>query len=146
MAEMIFNGSCHCGTIEVRFATRKALPDLPLHACQCAFCRKHATRTTSDPDGSLTLVVHAPQLLSKYEFGLVTAQYLVCGRCGIYVAAVSAGAGGERGLVNVNCLDERAAFLGTPKPVSYDEEGRDARLARRAKNWTPTTWVMPDRT
>jgi hypothetical protein len=144
MSETVFSGACHCGALALRFATRKAPADLPLHACQCAFCRAHATRTTSDPDGALTLIVHAPQALNRYEFGLRTAQYLVCRRCGIYVAAVCASADGERGLVNVNCLADRAAFAGEPKPVGYDAEGREARLARRARNWTPVRWVMPE--
>jgi hypothetical protein len=144
MSEKVFTGACHCGAIALRFATRKAPSDLPLHACQCAFCRRHATRTTSDPDGALTLIVHAAGALNRYEFGLATAQYLICRRCGVYVAAVCPSANGERGLVNVNCLDDRAAFAGTPKPVSYDAEGREARLARRAKNWTPAVWAAPD--
>jgi hypothetical protein len=33
------------------------------------------------------------------------------------------------------------AFTGEPKPVSYDGEGRNARLVRRARSWTPTTWA-----
>jgi hypothetical protein len=29
-----------------------------------------------------------PALLTRYRWGLATADFLVCGRCGVYVAAV----------------------------------------------------------
>jgi hypothetical protein len=140
MAELALAGGCHCGALEVRFAARTALADLPLRACQCSFCRRHATRTTSDPDGRLTVIVNAPQALNRYEFGLRTAQYLICRRCGVYVAAVCATAHGERGILNVNCLADLAAFMGEPKPVNYDQEDRADRVARRGRTWTPVVW------
>jgi hypothetical protein len=40
-------------------------------------------------------------------------------------------------VVNVNCLDHRAAFTQTPAAPDYDGEATDARLNRRAINWMP---------
>jgi hypothetical protein len=143
MVARVFSGGCHCGALEICFTTEKSPTELPLHACQCSFCRKHGTRTTSDPDGVINLIVNDRQALNKYEFGLKTAQYLVCRHCGIYLGAICAGTDGERALVNVNCLAEQATFRREPEPVSYDEEGYEDRLARRRRNWTPTTWIEP---
>jgi hypothetical protein len=144
----VLDGGCHCGALAVRFVTRKRPADLPLLACQCSFCRRHGTRATADPDGRMVLTVRDPAALSRYEFGLRTAQYLICRTCGTYIGAVCSdmgggGGGGERGLLNVNCLSEaaRAAFDGRePAPVRYDEEPREARLARRRTGWTPVGW------
>jgi hypothetical protein len=143
----VLDGVCHCGALAVRFVTRKQPADLPLLACQCSFCRRHGTRATADPDGCMVLTVRDPAALSRYAFGLKTAQYLICRICGTYVGAVcpdAAGSeGGERGLLNVNCLSEtaRAAFDGRePAPLHYGEETREARLARRRNGWTPLIW------
>jgi hypothetical protein len=44
---------------------------------------------------------------------------------------------GARAVINVNCLDDRAAFVRQPAPVDHDGETTEDRLARRAANWTP---------
>jgi hypothetical protein len=72
-----------------------------------------------------------------YRFGLHTADFLVCANCGVYVAAVCQTARGDRATINVNALDDRAAFDPMPRPVDYEGEAKDARLARRAARWTP---------
>jgi len=48
--------------------------------------RKHGARTITDPKGCMKITVRAAENLIRYRFGLKTADYLVCGRCGVYVA------------------------------------------------------------
>jgi hypothetical protein len=49
-------------------------------------------------------VVHDPALLSRYTFGLGTAEFLVCRNCGVYVGAVTVDAGSAYAIVNVNAF------------------------------------------
>jgi hypothetical protein len=46
-------------------------------------------------------------------------------------------AAGQRAVVNVNCLDDRASFTQAPNTTDYDGETTETRLARRASNWMP---------
>ena len=59
---------------------------------------------------------------------LRTADYLLCRRCGVYVGAVCETRSGLRAVVNVNCLDDRAAFTQAPAAPDYDGEATEARL------------------
>ena len=43
-----------------------------------------------------------------------------CRRCGIYVGAICETLAGVRAVINVNCLDNRAAFIRQPVPVDHD--------------------------
>ena len=81
-------GRCHCGNLVVEFDTAIPIAQLQLRADQCSFCRKHGARTTSDPNGRARISVRDPEQVIRYQFGLETADFLVCARCGIYVAAV----------------------------------------------------------
>jgi hypothetical protein len=42
----------------------------------------------SDRTGAVRILVHDPALLIRYGFGLRTADFLLCGRCGTYLGAV----------------------------------------------------------
>ena len=80
-------------------------------------------------------------LVERYRFGSRTADYLVCRRCGVYVAALCEMGAGLRAVVNVNALDDRAAFTRPPSVVDYDGETAEAKLARRAENWMPARMI-----
>ena len=135
-----YTGQCHCGALSFVFTTAKSPAELPLRACACSFCRRHGTRTTSDPDGKVRLAVHDPASLSRYEFGLRTASYLVCRTCGTYIGAIAAGISGERALINVNCFDDQEDFAREPQVMDYEGEGEAARRDRRKQGWTPAFW------
>jgi hypothetical protein len=139
---MKLRGHCHCQTIEFEFDTTIALEELPVRACQCTFCRKHAGLTTADPDGHLKIVVKDEAALSRYRFGLGITDFLVCRHCGVYVAAAMVD--GERlfAVVNVNAMADSAPFDGRATPMSYDGESVDARVARRRRVWTPAEIVI----
>lgn len=135
------DGSCHCGALQFRFETDKPPVALGLRACSCGFCRRHGMRATSDSDGKLLFRVSEPEKLLRYQFGLATADYLLCRGCGVYIGAVMADPAGDRGTINVNCLEQPAAFGSEARSVSYDDEDEPARRARRRAVWTPTEVV-----
>jgi hypothetical protein len=110
---------------------------MPLRSCACSFCRAHGTRTLSDRDGHVEIDASDWSLVERYRFGSCTADYLLCRRCGVYIGAMCETASGLRAVVNVNCLEDRAAFTQVPAAPDYDGEATDARLARRATNWMP---------
>lgn len=132
----VLAGSCHCGNIQVRFETRLDPRDLKLRACDCSFCRKHGVRSVMDPNGSARIEVADEGELSRYVFGLRTAEFLVCKRCGAYAAAVLQEAGSAWAVLNANLLDQDAL----PKDAmrsSYGAETAQGRVERRKREWTP---------
>lgn len=136
-AETRYNARCHCGAVTLVFATRRAPTELPLRECQCSFCRKHGARTTTDPDGFAEIRVADAGALMRYRFGLRTADYLVCARCGVYLAAIMQEGDRAWAVLNVNAFDDRSAFAGAATPMVYDREDEAQRRARRRKLWTP---------
>ena len=110
---------------------------MPLRSCSCSFCRSHGTRTLSDRGGQVEISASDWNLVERYRFGSRTADYIVCRRCGVYIGALCETSGGLRAVVNVNCLENRAAFTQIPAAPNYDGEAIDARLDRRAANWMP---------
>jgi hypothetical protein len=130
-------GGCHCGNIHVRLRLSKPPQGTPLRACACAFCRAHQTRTVADPAGLFELSADDWSLVEKYRFGSRTADYIVCRRCGVYVAAVCETSAGLRAVVNINCLVDRPSFSQVPDVTDYEGETVEERLSRRATRWMP---------
>ena len=130
-------GGCHCGAIGLTFSSRKDPADLPVRECQCGFCRKHGTRAITDPEGQVTLRLNEPDRINRYTFGLMTAEYFICSRCGVYVAAVTRGDSPQTAIAILNTLDTRDEFTSPPLQPNYDAETLGERQARRAKGWTP---------
>ncbi len=132
-----FDGSCHCGNIQVSLQSSKTPAELGARACGCRFCRRHGAATTSDPDGSLTFTTQDAATVNRYQFGLGITDFLLCARCGVFVGALSEINDQLLGVVNINILDDTAAF--TPAAlVSFEGETEQQRWARRQKKWTPT--------
>jgi hypothetical protein len=136
---MKYQGSCHCGNLRIEFETAISPAEIEVRACQCTFCRKHSSRTVTDPAGHLTIRAAHADHLERYTFGLRTAEYLICKTCGVYVAAVTVGESAPRGIATVNCLDEHRQFTSEPIAVDYDAESRNDRVERRRRWWTPVT-------
>ena len=135
---MGYEGSCHCGAIQVRLTLSWSPHAAPVRACDCSFCRAHGARTVTDPDGLVEIRFHDSGKVHRYRFGLKTADYLVCKDCGVYVAAVADTDTGLKATVNVNALEDCASFDGQSPSVNYDGETAEARLGRRSAVWTPT--------
>jgi hypothetical protein len=136
---MDHSGGCHCGNIHVRLRLSKSPQQTPLRACACSFCRAHMTRTVADIAGHFTLSAGDWSLVEPYRFGSRTADYMVCRRCGVYVAAICETVAGPRAVVNINCLTDRASFTQQPNATNYDGETEATRLSRRATHWMPAT-------
>ena len=134
---MNHTGGCHCGNLRVEMESAIDPAEIEVRACQCSFCLKHASNAVADPDGRLSIRIADPDRLSRYSFGLRTAEFLVCRECGVYVAAVTAGDDSPRGLVVVSALDDRKRFTRPPIAVDYDAEVRSDRVARRRERWMP---------
>lgn len=112
---------------------------LDVRADQCSFCRKHVGHTATDPNGLVVIEADAA-LLSRYQFGLKSADFFVCKSCGVYAGAFMDDPSGARFTLNLNILEERAAF-GVARPVSFDGETLDSRRQRRLEKWTPARLV-----
>jgi hypothetical protein len=125
-------GQCHCGAVRVAFES-----DSPLspRACQCGFCRKHGARTVSDPAGRAELSFAVEPI--RYRFASRAADYIVCSRCGVYVAAV-AQISALLATLNLNAFDDPRPEI-EAQPVSYDGESPEDKAARRRERWTPCT-------
>jgi hypothetical protein len=95
----------------------------------------HGASWTSDRSGSLEVRIGGP--INRYRFGTGTADFLICGTCGAVPAVVAVMEGGVRGVVRVDCLSDRDAFLAAAALSDYDGELLGARLERRADRWTP---------
>jgi hypothetical protein len=133
-------GSCHCGAITLAFETAQPPGALPVRVCGCTFCLRHRPIYTTDPAGHVA--IRAPEGVVRYRFGLGLADFLICGTCGVFVAAYEPGTPG-RAVINSAVLDRAAELTGAPtRFTAYDSEDAAARTARRAKGWTPATLVV----
>ncbi len=130
-------GACHCGALSYRYETDALLQAWSVHACQCAFCRLHASLTTSDSSGCLTFGTRESEAVQRYRFGAGTADFLICRHCGVYVGAALRSGSGAFGIINVRALCPFPAELPAAVSMSYQGESREARVARRASRWTP---------
>jgi len=136
-----YNGSCHCGNLHVAFTTSLAPETMVPRACQCSFCRKHATGAVSDPDGQLTFIMKDPGQVHRYRFGLGITEFLICRNCGVYVGAHMPDAAGTCGNVMAHVLDDHARFTCPTVPVVRSGEDEAGRRARRRAAWTPSNVV-----
>ena len=140
-SEAPLTGRCHCGNVEFALESSLRPEALSLRTCTCSFCRRHGARTTSDPSGRVVITVRDPEQLLRYRFGLETADFLVCRRCGIYVAAVMNEGAGCWATVNVSTFDAVDRLTQPMTPVTYDGESAPERAARRKARWTPAVIV-----
>ena len=132
-------GGCHCGNLRVRLRLTRPPAEVQLRACGCSFCRRHNTRTASDPEGTVDIWADDWSLVQLYRFGSGTAEFVICRECGVYIGAMGDIPSGKAAVINTTCLDDRALFTREPAPTDHDGETTESRIARRAANWTPLT-------
>ena len=131
---MIYNGSCHCGAVSAEYETNMPVV---LRQDGCGFCSSRGVKSASDPKGRLAIV--STTRLVRYRFAHKTADFLICPKCGTYVAALVEGLQGPVGVLNVvgmaivELRDRPATF------ASLDGETSEGRMARRLSRWTPVT-------
>ena len=131
-----FQGRCHCGAVGFTFRTPRPPAQWTVRACQCSFCRGHGARTTADPNASVTFQIADASKLKRYRFGTRSTEFLVCGECGVYVAALITSSRGQFATLNINTI---RVPMDAPEPqaVSYDGESVEQRQSRREQRWTP---------
>lgn len=132
-----YEGGCHCGNLLFVFDASAPLEALGLRADRCSFCRAHGTRNTSDPNGAISISVRDAGALMRYRFGLSTADFLICGRCGVYIGALMEDEGKSWFTANVNAFRPPPPDDFPIQPADYEGEAAPARIARRKKRWTP---------
>ncbi len=145
MAEAIerYEGGCHCGNLTVVFEATKPLEDLALRICGCSYCRRQDGLYVSDAAGRAQISAEDENRLIRYRFGHRTADFLICGICGVYLGAVMADGRAAKTVLNVKAFDvwadeeRRAALAANVPTMDYDSEDEDARLSRREARWTP---------
>ena len=135
----VLTGQCHCGGARVRFHLSRPAAAIQVRSCQCSFCRRHGALTASDADGHAEIEADKP--LVRYRFGQGGIDILLCGVCGVYVAAVMDAAPGLVATLNVAGLAMAPLDAATPTPMDYDDEDAGVRRARRLVAWTPATLV-----
>ncbi len=138
---MRHDGGCHCGAIAITYESDIPPQETEVRACQCSFCRKHASRAVSDPAGKVTLTLYDESAEQRYRFGLATADFYLCGRCGVYVAAVMRDGDRAYAVAVINAFDHPEVFTRPVTPSDYSAEEEAGRRRRRRERWTPTEIV-----
>jgi hypothetical protein len=132
-----FSGQCHCGRVRVGFRASK--PDLQVRACQCGFCRRHGAKNVTDTDGFAEITSDGS--LTRYHFGLMSSEALLCSGCGVYIGSALVADGITRVTLNAQGLLMQPFAAADAEPVDYSGETLHERLDRRRAKWTPARIV-----
>jgi hypothetical protein len=133
---MNIRGRCHCGNIAFTLDW-PGEGAIPARACGCTFCVKHGGVWTSNPRAKLDVTIKDPGAVSRYAFGTHTADFHVCARCGVVPVVTCQIDGKTYAVVSVNAFEDFDASRLDRAGASFDGEQKDARLARRSRNWIP---------
>jgi hypothetical protein len=128
----VLAGGCHCGALTMELTTSRDPATLALRDCQCTFCRKHGARNTVDRDGQLRIVAEAGALV-RYRFAFGTSDFLVCGRCGVYICCVI-----DDKFATINTRALAWDFTQPTEDKDWSSETAGSRRERRLQTWTPT--------
>lgn len=134
-----YSGSCHCGAIGYKYSTQQTPAQWSIRACQCRFCRAHDALSTSDPLGHIEFSTRSPDEIQCYRFGLKTADFLLCRKCGVYIGAIIETDSGTWGIINTHTLVDMPSDIAPIAPIDYDGEDTGGRITRREDRWTPAT-------
>jgi hypothetical protein len=132
-----YQGGCHCGALGIIYRTNIDPMYWRLRHDGCSFCRRHGVVGTSDPAGSLSIDVENPSMVQYYRFAHRTADFLICGVCGVFVAAITDTARGKRAVINARVLDGVSLNWASVADVHFDDESPPQRADRRSLHWTP---------
>jgi hypothetical protein len=92
----------------------------------------------ADPEGLFEVWADHWSQVENYRLGTRTCDFLICRRCGVFIAPVSELTAGTRAVVNIDCLGERRRFTSAPVVHDFEDETIETRLSRCAANWMPT--------
>ena len=103
---------------------------------------KHGGRWTAHPDAKLVALLREASAVSRYRFGMETADFYVCARCGVAPFVTSTIDCKSYAVVNVNAFDDVDSRSMSETGVSFDGEGPGARLERRRRNWIADVRIL----
>ena len=122
-----YSGGCHCGVIGIIYRTDIEPAQWNLRHDGCSFCRRHGVVGTSDPSGSLSIKIADPAKARYYRFAHRTADFVLCGECGVFVAAITASGSGPRAVINARVFNEISLNWTAVSDAQFDGESRTAR-------------------
>lgn len=128
------NGGCHCGNIQLELRLVHAPATYNPRACDCDFCRRHAAAYVSDPRGSLAIRLRDQHLSGRYRQGNGLAEFLLCMRCGVLVAALYRNGAHLYASANARAVGGGGVF-GAPQPVSPKTLAADEKQRRWQAVW-----------
>lgn len=131
----VLEGGCHCGAIRYRYHSPIGIEAMPVRACGCSFCKRIRGRYTSHPEGRLEATLVAEDAVSRYQFGTISADLMVCKRCGGMPFVVSTIEDRMYAVLNINTLDGDPLGGVEAADADFDGESKDDRLARRKNGW-----------
>jgi hypothetical protein len=85
----------------------------------------------------MRLIENSPSTLNRYRFGQLSADFLVCRQCGVYIGAVMESPRGRFAVINIRALLTIPPGLKAPERMDYAAEDTAQRAARRERVWTP---------
>jgi len=132
-----YQGGCHCGALKIIYRTDIDPMYWRLRHDGCSFCRRHGVVGTSDPAGNLSVDIKDPSKVRYYRFAHRTADYLICGECGVFVVAITDSDQGKRAVINARVLDGVSLNWVSVVDVHFDDESPPQRANRRSLYWTP---------
>lgn len=141
MSEADYKGRCHCGAIGFSYRIEVTPDSWSVRACQCSFCRAHDVLSTSDPSATIKFTAIETKALQKYRFGLRTADFLLCRKCGVYIGAIIDTDVGSFGIINVHALTRVPERIATSEAADYDSEDSQGRIERRKRRWSPASLI-----
>jgi hypothetical protein len=131
----VLRGQCHCGSIAFAYRPGRDLARAVLQTCQCRFCRQHDASSIEDPTGRVSLLLRRPGDAYRYRFATRSVDYLICRRCGGFVAAVAHNDPGAHAVVNARLFPALPAMV--CQEVREDHHGltQSERLTNRLACW-----------
>jgi hypothetical protein len=132
-----YRGGCHCGVVKVIYRTDIDPAHWPLRHDGCSFCRRHGVVGTSDAVGEVIFDIGDASKVRHYRFAQKAADFLLCGECGVFVAAITDTDGGARAVINARVLDDISLNYNEVIDVHFDDETAVQRAERRSRYWTP---------
>ena len=134
-----YRGGCHCGAVTIVYSTDVDPADWPLRHDGCSFCRRHGVAGTSDPAGEVAFNFSGTGKVLHYRFAQKSADFVLCGECGVFVAAVAETAAGRRAVINARVIEGVSLDFTQVTGVHFDDESPAQRGERRARFWTPVS-------
>jgi hypothetical protein len=136
------NGACHCGAIQVALEIEDGTALSPRH-CGCDFCQRHGALYVSAPSGHLTVTLTTRDRVIRYMFGHKTAEFLICGQCGVMTMAICEIDGRRYAVLNANILTPPLTTDDQTVPVAdYEAEAVSERLDRRQDRWIGNVTIV----